>query len=110
MNRIKKLKQDGVIKKYTVELDLDKVEKGFTVYVLVTANLNLLKQKKKTQYDVAKELRKFSFVKSADIVAGGADIVAIVQVKDVKEYDKALLGKIQLLDGVDKTQSLIVLH
>lgn len=44
------------------------------------------------------------------IVSGGTDIVAIVRVKDVDEFDHALLGKIQSIEGIDKTQSLIVIH
>jgi len=76
----------------------------------VSANLSLLKQKKKTQYDLAKELKKFYFVERADIVSGGADLIVIIRVKDVEEFDKVLLGKLQLVEGIDKTQSLIVIH
>ncbi|HLC71529.1 MAG TPA: Lrp/AsnC family transcriptional regulator [Candidatus Nanoarchaeia archaeon] len=109
-NRIKKLKQEGIIKKFTVKLDSSKVGKGFVAYVLISANLPTLKQKKKTQYDLAEEIRKFWFVERVDIVSGGTDLVAIIRVKDVEEFDKILLGKLQLVEGIDKTQSLIVIH
>lgn len=109
-NRIKKLKAEGIIKKFTIEPDYSKINKGFLVYVLISANLGVLKEKKKTQYDIVKELRKMYFIERADVVSGGTDIVAIVRVKDVAEFDKVLLGKIQLLDGIEKTQSLIVIH
>jgi len=109
-NRIRKLKQDGIIQKFTVKLDNHKIGKGFVAYVLISANLSLLKQKKKTQHDVAQELRHFSFVERVDIVSGGTDLVAIVRVKDVAEFDRVLLEKLQLLEGIEKTQSLIVIH
>ena len=109
-HRIRKLRQEGIIRKYTVRLDWDKVGKGFVAYVLISANLLLLRQKKKTQYDLAKELRGFEFVERADIVSGGTDIVAIVRVKNVEEFDKVLLGKLQLIEGIEKTQSMIVIH
>jgi Lrp/AsnC family transcriptional regulator for asnA, asnC and gidA len=109
-NRIRKLKEDGVIKKFTVQLDGEKVGKGFMTYILISVDMGLLKQKHKTQYDIVTELKKLDFVERADIVAGGTDLVAIVRVKDVAEFDKVLLGKIQLIEGVDKTQSLIVIH
>ena len=109
-NRIRKLKQEGIIKNFTVNIDHEKVDEGFVAYVLISANIHILKQKKRTQYDLAKELRKFDFIERADIVSGGTDIVAIIRVKDVREFDKALLGRIQLIEGVDKTQSLIVIH
>lgn len=109
-NRIKKLKQEGVIKKFTVELDYAQIDKGLLVYILISVDLQLLKQKKKTQYDVAKDLRGFYFVEKADIVSGGTDLVVTVRVKDVEELDKVLLKKLQLVEGIEKTQSLIVIH
>ncbi|MEK6969225.1 MAG: Lrp/AsnC family transcriptional regulator [Nanoarchaeota archaeon] len=109
-NRIKKLKQEGVIKKFTVELDYAQINKGLLVYILISVDLQLLKQKKKTQYDVAKDLRSFYFVEKADIVSGGTDLVVTVRVKDVEELDKVLLKKLQLVEGIEKTQSLIVIH
>ncbi len=109
-NRIRKLREEGIIQKFTVKLDRQKVGKGFAAYVLISANLTLLKQKKKTQHDLARELRHFPFVERVDIVSGGTDMVAIIAVKDVAEFDKVLLEKIQLLEGIEKTQSMIVIH
>ena len=109
-NRIQKLKKEKIIKKFTVELDYHKLQDGFRAYVLVSVNLSLLKEKKKSQYDVAKELKQFPFVERADIVSGGTDIVATVRVKDVAEFDQVLLTKLQRIEGIEKTQSLIVIH
>jgi DNA-binding Lrp family transcriptional regulator len=109
-NRIRKLKAEGAIKKFTIEPDYHKIEKGFLVYVLISANIHILKEQKKTQYDIVKELKKKEYIERADVVSGGTDIVAMVRVKDVSEFDKVLLGKIQMIDGIEKTQSLIVIH
>lgn len=109
-NRIRKLKEEGIIKKFTIELDHKKVGNGFLTYILISADLQLLKNKNKSQYDLAKDLKIFDFVERVDIVSGGADIMVVVRVKDVEEFDEALLGKIQLVEGVKNTQSLIVMH
>ena len=109
-NRIQKLKKEKIIKRFTVELDYHKLLDGFRAYVLVSVNLPLLKEKKKSQYDVSKELKQFSFVERADIVSGGTDIVATVRVKDVAAFDQVLLTKLQRIEGIEKTQSLIVIH
>ena len=109
-NRIKKLRNNKIIKKYTIELDPIKTGKSFIAYVLISVNLQILKQKEKTQYDLIKEISKMNFIERIDIVSGEADLVAILRVKDVEEFDKVLLGKLQLLDGIEKTQSLIVVH
>lgn len=109
-NRIKKLRKQGYIKKYTIELDWHKMQRGFLVYVLISANLQILKQKKKTQYDLMNEIKKFYFIERVDVVTGGTDLVALIRVKDVGEFDKCLLTKLQLIEGIERTQSLIVIH
>ncbi len=109
-NRIQKLKTDGIIKKFTIEVDPDAVGKGFKVYVLISVNLEQIKQLKKSQYDIAKELKSFYFTERVDVVAGGTDLVCIVKVKDVKEFDKVLLDKIQKVDGIKETKSMVVIH
>jgi Lrp/AsnC family transcriptional regulator for asnA, asnC and gidA len=109
-NRIRKLRKDGIIKKYTIKLDTDLLGRNFVSYILISVNLPILKQKRKTQLDLANELKKFYYIERADIVTGGTDIVAIVRVKDVKEFDDCLLNKLQLIEGIDRTQTLIVIH
>ena len=109
-NRIKNLKKQGIIKKYSIEVDNKKIGKGFISYVLISVNLPLLKENNKTQYDILNELCKLPWVERADIVSGGTDLIAFVRSKDVEEYDNVLLKKIQLIEGIENTQSLIVLH
>ena len=109
-NRIRKLRNSGIIRKFTIELDYQKIGKGLLAYILISANLPLLKTKKKTQYDLVSEIKKFNFVERIDIVTGGTDMVAMVRVKDMQEFDQVLLGKLQMVEGIDKTQTLTVIH
>ncbi len=109
-NRIRKLKKEKIIRKYTIEVEPKAVDKSYVVYVLIHTDLGLLKKRRLTQYDVAKELRGFYFIDKVDIVSGGADLVVIVRVKDVEEYDRVLLKKIQMVEGIKGTQSLTVIH
>src|SRR3989344_5004432 len=107
---LEELKEQKIIKRFTVDLDYHKLEEGFRAYVLVSVNLALLKQKNKSQYHVAREIRHFPFVERVDIVSGGTDLVAMIRVKGVAEFDQVLLTKLQRIEGIDKTQSLIVIH
>ncbi len=109
-HRLQKLRKEGIIRRYTIEPDYAALDRGLLVYVLISVNLKYLKSKHKSQYDIVADLRKQYFVERADVVSGGTDIVAVVRVRDVTEYDKALLTKIQMIDGIDRTQSLIVIH
>ena len=109
-NRIKKLKAENILRKYTVEIDPGSVEKAFSAYILISVNIHFLREKKKTQYDLAKEISRFNFVEKVDIVSGGADLVAYIRTKDVSAFDKLLLNELQSIEGINNTQSLIVLH
>jgi len=109
-NRIKKLKKLGIIKKFTIVLDDHQVDRGYIAHILIKTDLRLLKQKKKTQHDVASDLKKLYFVYKVDIVSGGTDIIVLVKVRDVKEFDKILLGKLQLVEGIENTTTLTVIH
>ena len=109
-HRIQRMKKEGIITKTTIEIDYAKIQRSFLAYVMVSANLQHLKARKKTQYDLAQELKKFPFVERVDIVSGSTDLVVMIRTRDVEEFDKVLLGKIQLLEGIAQTQSLIVIH
>lgn len=109
-NRIVRLRREGVIKHYTIIPDYEKVDRGFLVYVLIHVSLPRLKEKKRTQHDVAKEIKRFSFIERVDVVSGGSDLIAVIRVKGVKEFDKVLLTKLQQVEGIEKTQSLVVIH
>ena len=109
-NRIKKLRKEKYIKKFTVDLDYKKIDRGFSVLVLLSVDYKLLREMKKDQHQLAKELKILPEIEKVDVVTGGTDIVIRVRVKDVEEYDKFLLKKFQKIPGIDKTQSLVVIH
>ena len=72
--------------------------------------LKYLKEKHKSQYDLAKELKKLYCIEKVDIVTGGTDLVVFIRVSSIKELDEVLLGKIQLVDGIANTKTLVVLN
>jgi DNA-binding Lrp family transcriptional regulator len=108
--RIKKMRKAGVIRKFTVDIDRKKLGLKIGAYILISADLKLLKEKHMTQYNLAGELKKIGGVKKVDVVTGGTDIIALVRVRDIEELDDVLLGKIQLLEGVGSTRTMIIIH
>ncbi len=109
-NRIKKMRQDSVIERFTININHNKTGKIFAAYVLIMVNLELLKEKKKTQSDLIAEIRKFYFVERVDIVSGITDLIVLVRVNDVHEFDNVLRSYLQLVEGVKRTQSMIIIH
>lgn len=108
--RINKLKREKVIERFTVELNHDKMGKSIGAYILISVDLKLLKEKNKTQHNLAREVERITGVEKVDIVVGGTDMIGYIRVKDVKELDEILLGRIQLTEGIINTQTLIIIH
>jgi len=108
-NRIKHMKEAGVIKKFTIELDYKKLGKGLAAYVLVKVDSKYLKGFRKTQHDLIKELRRFDFIEKADIVTGTIDIVLLIRVKDVEELDKVIVENLRDVQGIESTETLVIL-
>ena len=109
-HRIKKLKKQEIIKNYTIDIDYKKINKNFLGFVLINANLEKLKEKNKTQYDLIKEIKKNHFVKEVYIISGKTDLIAKIRARDVEEFDKYLLTKLQTIEGIKNTESLIVIN
>jgi len=78
--------------------------------MLVSMDYKVLRELKKDQHQIAKQISLLPEVESVDVVTGGTDMVVKVRVKDVQEYDHFLLKKFQSLPGIDRTQSLVVIH
>ena len=108
-NRIKKLEKLGIIKGYTLVLDYKQLGKSILAYVLVTVNYNLPSGKKLSQENIAKNIKKFSNVEEIDLMTGATDILVKVRVKDIDELNEFIIKKLREIDGIDKTQTMIVL-
>ncbi len=108
-HRIKKLNEDGIIKKYTLVLDDKKIGKLLSAYILIRVDYNMLKQMKKTQHELARKLKTHPSIEEAATVTGATDIIIKVKVKDVDELDNLIEKYIRNLDGVERTQTSVVL-
>ncbi|MFH1409890.1 MAG: Lrp/AsnC family transcriptional regulator [Nanoarchaeota archaeon] len=109
-NRIKKLRSQGIIKRYTIVKDYEKLGYPVAAYILIDASLKELKEKHRTQADLVKTLTSMSFVEEAAIVTGQNDIVLKVRLSTLKDLNSCLLEKIQVLDGVERTQTLVIMN
>ncbi len=107
-NRIKRLEALGVITGYGISVDETKLGKGLTAYVLVTIAPRTPAGIKVSQEDVAREIKSIGADEAA-IVTGGTDIIARVRAKGLAELNELIVKKLRNIDGVDKTQTMIVL-
>ncbi len=109
-NRIKKLEKEGVIKGYTFTPDYKKIGKHIAAYILITVDYTLLKKIGVSQHDLAKKIKKNPDVEGVSMVAGSTDILLNVRVADMDALDEFVTKYLRNVDGVERTQTMIVLH
>ncbi|MBI5804097.1 Lrp/AsnC family transcriptional regulator [Candidatus Pacearchaeota archaeon] len=108
-NRVKKLQNEKVIKKYTVEIDNKKINREIDAFVLINISYDDLKESGKNQEQVANEIKKLDDVEEVCIITGMNDIVIRVKKRTIDDLNKFLVDKLRKISGVAKTQTAIIL-
>lgn len=108
-HRIKKLEKDGIIKKYTIELDQKKIGKPISAYIFITVDYKAMKEQDISQTDVAEKFRKMDYVKSAAIIAGERDLLLKIRAKDMDQLNDMVINNIRNTEVIERTQTIMVL-
>lgn len=107
-NRIKKLEQAGIIRNYTADIDYKKLGRPVMAFIGITVNYNVEGRKIKQQ-EIARQIKKLEGVREVTILTGGLDIIVKVMARDIDDLNEIVTEKLRDIDGVDKTQTMIVL-
>ena len=102
-NRIKRMEREGIIKSYIPILDYAKLGKGISALIFISV------EHKTDQEQLAKKLLRISGVSHARIITGGFDILIEVRLGTIDELNSLITGELRKIEGVDKTQTMIVL-
>ncbi len=102
--RIKKLEENGVIKKYTVVLDDKKLGKDITTFILITLDYKVYDP----DVNVSKEVANMKDVMEVFHLAGDEDLLIKVKTENISSLEKLII-KINRLRGVGRTRTIIVL-
>lgn len=108
-NRVKKLQQAKIIKKYTIVPDYKLLGKNVYAYVLVSVEYKSDEGDYRNQEEVASEIRKLPEVEEVCLVTGVNDIVVRVRESDIDTLNEFLINRLRKISGVEKTQTMIVL-
>jgi Lrp/AsnC family transcriptional regulator for asnA, asnC and gidA len=101
--RINKLKENGVIKGFSVILDYKRLGLGLTAFIGLSMD-----ESKCCQEEVFDELEKLQNVMEAHFTNGEEDILVKV-VSENTETLVELLGEMNAIDGVNRTKTMIAL-
>ena len=108
-HRIKRMEQSGIISGYTIRKDSKKLGLGILAHVLVFVDVTALKKMKITQQDIAAALSKIDGAERAEIITGEADLLLTIRCRDMDDYRKVLLGRIQAIEGITETRTIMVI-
>lgn len=107
-NRIKKMVAEGIIKKYTVEIDYDKIGKHIPAFILINVDPKELKEKNLSYDVVAQKLKIMPEVEDAYAITGAFDIYAKIRIESVEKLNEFLV-KLRKIIGIERTQTGIIL-
>ena len=104
--RIKKLEAQGVIKRYTIDVDPSKLGYHDSVIVQVT----LESHTDETLYDFGRVLATIPEIQEAYLVSGDYDYYIRIAVRDTRDYERLLREKLYKIPGIRHSKSHFVLR
>ena len=101
-NRMERLVNLGVIKKYTLDLDSRKL--GFEVQVVV-----LITSTPGESDSLYYKLSKYSEITNVLRTSGPASFICMVQVQDIPQLAQFITGELEKLTGVERIETMFIL-
>lgn len=100
-NRIKKLRAEGIIQKYTIKIDKSKLGRPMSAYVIIKA------APKSDHLLLLDKIAKHELVEDGSAITGEFDLIFKIRVKDVDELNSFTLKFLRTFDEVSQTQTMI---
>lgn len=104
--RIRKLERNGYIRRYTVVLDAEKLNRGFIVFCCV--KLRMLN--KQIAADFVKCMQSVPQVSECYNISGEYDYMLKINVPDMKSYQKFVLNTLGTIDSLGSLTSMFVME
>lgn len=103
--RIRRLEQEGYIKKYAAILDAEKLNRGF----MVLCQIKLKIHDKSVGHNFVKEILEIDEVVECFNISGDYDFFLKVQAKDMKHYQDFVFNKLGSVDSIGSAHSTFVM-
>ena len=110
LNRIRKLKESGIIKKYTISIDYKKLDKKVKALVYVKVNKSNEKKVHGKTGEIENEFIKHSYVVNVKRLMGHYDFIIEVVCRDIDELNQFLISRVRSLDSIAETETIVVLN
>ncbi|AZQ63105.1 Lrp/AsnC family transcriptional regulator [Flammeovirga pectinis] len=103
--RIKKLEQQGYIKKYVAVLDREKLDRDLMVF----CNITLKEHSKAIGHQFVKDILSLKEVTECYNVSGDYDFLLKVMVKDMRAYQDFVLNNLGEIENIGSAHSTFVM-
>ena len=100
--RMERMKKEGIIKKFTIEPDYEKIGMPVLAYIMI----NFDPKCSIDQKTLSERLSRFPNVISVAIISGQWDILVLTRNRNMKELSMFVLDKLRSMEGVERTLSL----
>ena len=100
-DRIRRLSESGVIRRFVAVPDYAKLGKGTTAYVLVSFG----GRERVSQRALAEEIARIPEVHEVSLISGEWDILLKVRATSVGQVGKLVIDRLRMMRGVEKTQT-----
>lgn len=105
LERVKRLENSGIIRRYVALVDAEKAGKGMWAFTSVSLSVHQLNSLE----NFKEEIKKLSEVLECYYVAGEEDFILKIALRDMHEYEDFLLHKLTKIAGVSKIKTTFVL-
>jgi DNA-binding Lrp family transcriptional regulator len=101
-NRMQRLVDIGIIKRYTLELDHRKLGYEVQVVVLITSQPG-------ESDSIHRKLSKYGEISSVLRTSGPANFICMIQVEDIPKLARFITGELEKLEGVERIETMFIL-
>lgn len=98
--RMDRLETEGVVKKYTVDVDEGKVGTGYSAVVLISFIQGVASQR-----EVARRIASIKGISELHLISGTWDMVARVHAPSTEEIGRLVIDQLRSIEGVGRTET-----
>ncbi len=103
--RLKRLENNGYIKKYIAVLDAEKLNQGFVVF----CNVKLKQMNKDIANDFTRIIKDIPEVTECYNISGSSDYLLKIHAPDMKYYQEFLINVLGSIDSLGSVESMFVM-
>jgi len=105
LERVKKLRKNGIILEQKAILDKKKLGRGLTCFI----SLQIKHLHKKEEYDlIEKHLKQLEEIEEIYFLTGKIDYLIKVNIKDIEEFREFFMAKLSRVNLIERAETFVV--